>query len=87
MIVNAVIKQIHERKGNTYYLKEVNMNDDVCCSPHCLCAVRAAPQEPDEPQGRAFLSAVLTACHVEMERFLIHQVFNLLSSLLLANSI
>ncbi len=32
------------------------------------------PQEPDESQERAFLSAVLTACHVEMERCLIQQV-------------
>ncbi len=55
------------------------MTDDVSFSPHGLCAVRAAPQEPDVPGGRAFLSAVLTAYHVQMEKFLIQPVITLLT--------
>jgi len=52
------------------------MTDYVSFSPHGLCAVRAAPQEPDEQGGRVFQSAVLTACHAEMERFLIQPVID-----------
>ncbi len=48
--------------------------DVVPLSPHILCAVRAAPLAPEKPGKKAFLSAVLTACHVEMERSLIQQV-------------
>jgi len=49
-------------------------HDDVSFSPHSLCAVRAAHQEPEELQRRVFLFAVLTVCHVLLERFLIQQV-------------
>ncbi len=55
------------------------MTEDVSFSLHGLCAVRAAPQEPDVPGGRAFLSAALTACHVQMEKFLIQPVMTLLT--------